>query len=903
MAGGALLMLFSFLLFFAILFFGKGVRLYTDWLWFAETGYLSVFLTELKARLAVGGGLGIFSFLWLWSHFLIARAARNAPRFILPGDWLEFPQRRQILQYIDRVAPGLFVMFSFILGIGLAGWWRDVLAFLNRVPFNAADPVFQKDIGFYVFAMPLLDKIYQFGPFLLFAALVVSVGSYTLQRDIQINDDRLHVSPQAHWHLAGLAALFFLWKSAGYLLDSYGLLFAPSGAAFGASYTDLAARLPVLRLLQFTALLAGLSLLVPAVKRQNRAWLVPGAFVGLWLAVLIVGYGIYPSAVQRFRVVPNEISLETPYIERNIEHTRRAYGLDKVTEKSFSAAGSLSLADVEENRPTLDNIRLWDHRPLLATFSQLQEIRTYYKFTGVDNDRYQIDGETRQMMLSVRELDHKSLPSRMWINEHLTYTHGFGLVMGPVNEVTSEGLPRLMVKDIPPVATPELEIKRPEIYFGEISNDYVIVKTKAKELDYPAGDQNVYADYTGRGGISLANFFRRVAFSLRFGDMKLLLSSDITPESRLLFNQQIMRRARQIAPFFFYDSDPYAVVSDGRVRWILDGYTWTDRYPYSQPVRGAFNYLRNSVKVVVDAYDGSVDFYQANDEDPVVRMYARIFPGLLKPLSEMPADLRSHLRYPQDLFEVQSDIYARFHMVNPQVFYNQEDLWTTPNEIAEGGEQPMQPYYTVMRLPGEKEEEYILMQPFTPSKKSNLIAWMAARSDGDRYGELLVFRFPKERLVYGPMQIEARIDQDPQISEQFTLWSQSGVQILRGNLLVIPIEDSLLYIEPIYLQAERGRIPELRRVVVSYQDRISMGETLDQALRGVFTGWTAKKLSGPGSAGFSADILPARLGAEAWTIYQRGQDALRRGDWSAYGQANKELGDVLRRLKSEATSK
>lgn len=903
MAGGALLMLFSFLLFFAILFFGKGVRLYTDWLWFAETGYLHVFLTELKARLAVGVGLGGFSFLWLWGHFLVARAARNAPRFILPGDWLDFPQRRQILPYVDRVVPGLFLMLSFVLGVGLAGWWGDILTFLHRVPFGAADPVFNKDIGFYVFALPLLEKIYQFGPFLLFAAFAVAAGSYTLQRDIQLNDDRLHVSQQAHLHLAGLAALFFLWKSAGYLLDSYGLLFSPSGAVFGASYTDLSARLPALRLLQFTALLAGLSLLVPAVKRENRAWLVSGAFIGLWLAVLIFGYGLYPYFVQRFRVVPNEISLETPYIERNIEYTRRAYGLDKVTEKSFSADGDLTLADVEKNRPTLANVRLWDHRPLLATFSQLQEIRTYYKFTGVDNDRYRINGDMRQMMLSVRELDHRSLPSRMWINEHLTYTHGFGLVMGPVNEVTSEGLPRLMVKDIPPNADPALAVTRPEIYFGELANDYVIVNTKAKELDYPAGDQNVYANYTGRGGIPLTSFFRRVAFALRFGNMKLLLSRDITPESRLLFNQQIMRRARQITPFFFYDSDPYAVVSEGRVFWVMDGYTWTDRYPYSQPMRGAFNYIRNSVKVVVDAYNGTMDFYRADDQDPVIQMYDRLFPGLLKPLSEMPPDLRSHMRYPQDLFEVQSHIYARFHMGNAQVFYNQEDLWTTPNEIAEGGEQPMQPYYTVMRLPGEKDEEYILMQPFTPSKKSNLIAWMAARSDGDHYGELLVFRFPKERLVYGPMQIEARIDQDPQISEQFTLWSQSGVQILRGNLMVIPIEDSLLYIEPVYLQASSGRIPELRRVIVSYQDHVSMGETLDQALRGVFLGWTAKKPAAPGEPPSSENLAPARLGAEAWTIYQRGQDALRRGDWSAYGQSTKELEDVLRRLKNEAAAK
>jgi len=473
--------------------------------------------------------------------------------------------------------------------------------------------------------------------------------------------------------------------------------------------------------------------------------------------------------------------------------------------------------------------------------------------------------------------------------------------MGPVNEVTSEGLPLLWARDIPPKHDPEFPIVRPEIYFGERANEYIIVNTKSKELDYPAGDQNVYTHYQGAGGVPLSGFLRKVAFVFRFGTLKILLSRDITPESRLLFRREITERLRAIAPFFLYDNDPYPVLADGRIFWIVDGYTWSDRFPYAQPIRGRLNYIRNSVKAVVDAYNGTVSFYLADAEDPVVQCYNRVFPGLLKPLAEMPASLKSHLRYPQDLFEVQSAVYARYHMTNPQVFYNQEDLWTTPDELVEGNETPMEPYYTIMRLPGEAKAEYVLLLPFTPRQKSNLIAWMAARSDDPHYGQILVYRFPKEKLIYGPMQIAARIDQDAQISQQFTLWGQRGVQVLRGNLLVIPVKNSLLYIQPVYLQAERGKIPELRRVIVAYEERIAMRETLNEALQDIFSGWTPAPAS-PTTAGPrappAADL--SGIGKDAWTIFQRGQERLQKGDWTGYGRAMEELADVLRRLKDSS---
>jgi uncharacterized membrane protein (UPF0182 family) len=903
MGSGPLLTAFSIVLFLAIVFFGRGVRLYTDWLWFADAGYLGVFFTELKGRIATGGGLALAAFLWILPQYWIARSFRAAPRPVVPDDWLDFPQRHLVLRRLDRVFPAALAVLCAFAALGLSGWWTEVLQYRYHVPFGVADPLFGRDVGFYVFRLPLLRGLLGLVPVLLALGALAAALPYALQRDVQLGDDQIHVSRPVQAHLAVLAGLFFVWKAAAYRLDMYDLLFSTHGVVFGATYADVHARLPALQGLTVAALLAALACLAPMVSANRRAWGVPAVFAGLWLAVWGLGWMAAPHVVQRFKVVPNEIVSETPYIQRNIEATRRAYGLADVVEKPFNAVAGLDAAALRRNESTLKNVRLWDHRPLLSTFGQLQEIRTYYKFVSVDNDRYLVDGDYRQVMLSVREMDHKSLPSRIWINEHLTYTHGYGLVLGPVNEVSGEGLPQLFVRDIPPVSDAPFTVARPEIYFGEVANDYVIVNTRSKELDYPAGDQNVYSEYAGRAGVPLTGFLRKLAFALRFGTLKILLSRDVTSDSRVLFHRQVVDRVRHIAPFFVYDRDPYPVLSDGRIRWIVDGYTWSSRYPYSQPTQGSLNYLRNSVKAVVDAYDGTVDFYLMDAADPIVLSYGRIFPGLLKPLESMPADLRDHLRYPQDLFEVQASVYHRYHMTDPQVFYNQEDLWTTPNEILESSETRMEPYYTLMRLPGEERQEYVLMQPFTPRQKSNLIAWMAARSDAPHYGEIIVYRFPKEKLVYGPMQIEARIDQDSEISQQFTLWGQRGVQVLRGNLLVIPIEDSLLYVEPVYLQAERGRIPELRRVVAAYEDRIVMRETLDASLREIFSGWGTSSPSAraarPGEAaapGGKLEEAARRLGREAWEVFQRSRDAFRKGDWEAFGRAMKDLEESLKRL-------
>jgi len=591
--------------------------------------------------------------------------------------------------------------------------------------------------------------------------------------------------------------------------------------------------------------------------------------------------------IQRYQVSPNEIDKEKPYIDFNIRYPRLAYGLDNIEEREFPAEDTLTLQDLRKNEATLKNIRLWDTRPLLATYSQLQEIRTYYKFTDIDIDRYRINGEYRQVTLSPRELSSKDLPSRIWINERLTYTHGYGAVVGPVNRVTREGLPEFWVKDIPPAASTDLRISRPELYFSELATDYVFVKTRAKEFNYPAGDQNVYTVYEGQGGIPLGSVWRKLLFAAHLGDIKLLMSNDLTSASRVLLYRNIRERVQRIAPFLRYDDDPYMVISAaGRIVWLLDGYTVSDWFPYSAATRGLGNYVRNAVKVTLDAYDGTVHFYVADPTDPLIRTIAKIFPGLLQPLEAMPADLRAHIRYPEGLFRVQAAMYAVYHMRDTQVFYNKEDLWSIPLAHGDGPDRPMEPYYLILRLPGEPKEEFVLLIPFNPSKKDNLSAWLAARSDPPHYGKLVVYNFPKQKLIYGPRQIEARIDQDSFISQQLSLWNQRGSQVVRGNLLVIPIERSLVYVEPLYIAAEKGQLPELKRVIVGFGDRIAMEETLEGAMARVFGG------PAPQAGTELAPSPAAEREGSVNTLLDTAASALRRAS-----EELRRVGELLQRLR------
>jgi len=620
---------------------------------------------------------------------------------------------------------------------------------------------------------------------------------------------------------------------------------------------------------------------------------------------MVVGQVMVPLFVQQFKVLPNEIVLEKPYISNNIKFTRAAYGLGSVVEEEYNVNGKSQPGIIERNDLTLRNIRLLDHRPLKQTYEQLQEIRLYYSFSDVDIDRYIIDGKATEVMLSARELDITQLPgsARTWVNEHLLYTHGYGVTVSPVNKVTKTGQPEFIISDIPPKSIePSLNITRPEIYYGERTDNYVIVNSGTEEFDYPKGDKNKYTTYEGVGGVNIGSFFRKLLFALRFSDIKFILSNYILEESNLLFNRNIHDRVKTLAPFLIYDPDPYVVIIDGRLLWIQDAYTFTDKYPYSTPY-GSLNYLRNSVKVVIDAYNGDVTYYIIDDTDPIVKTYSNIFPELFKPISQLPSGIKEHFRYPELLFSIQSDMYSAYHMEDPVVFYNKEDLWDIPFEIyGTGKEQLVDPYYVIIKLPDSEKEEFTLMMPFTPHKKDNMIGWLGAKSD-ENYGKLVLYKFSKDKLIYGPMQIEARIDQDASISQQLTLWGQQGSRVIRGNLLVIPIENSILYIEPLYILAEKSQLPELKRVLVSYGDKVVMKETLDDALFAVFGEGSTYSSDEVNGEPISFDLRSlSELSGNAVESYNKVSESMKIGDWAGIGSNLEELENYILLIK-EKTSK
>ncbi|HKW40092.1 MAG TPA: UPF0182 family protein, partial [Gemmatimonadales bacterium] len=723
---------------------------------------------------------------------------------------------------------------------------------------------------------------------------------YVLRRDVVVFRRQVTVEPSARLHLAVLIALLFLLVALQvYFVRLPGLLYSTTGPLVGASYADLHAQLTGLRLAGLAAVAGGALVLWGA--RSHRLARNTLLAVGLYLGVSLLGVALYPAIVQKLVVAPNELVKETPQLGYHIAATRRAWGLDSVVTRDLTGEAQLTERDIRANRPTIDNVRLWDRDPLLQTFGQLQEIRTYYDFVSVDDDRYWIDGQYRQVLLSPRELNAASLPTRTFINERLTFTHGMGLTLGPVNQVTAEGLPVLFIKDLPPASSVSLRVTRPELYFGELTDSWVFARTRQREFDYPSGDENIFTSYAGTGGVRVGSSLRRLVLATYLRSLKVLLSSDITNDSRAMYVRNIRARARMALPFLLFDNDPYLVVTDsGRLRWILDAYTATSRYPYAQPLADGTNYLRNSVKVVIDAFDGTVTAYLADPRDPLARTLANVFPGIFRPLDAMSADLRAHLRYPEDLFRVQTDMYATYHMAEPDVFYHREDQWQKPL-LSRPGERP-DPFlrHIVMRLPEERQAEFILMVPFTPRGKDNLASWMVARNDGDHYGRLVVYRFPKQSLVYGPTQIVNRINQETEISRQISLWDQHGSEVIRGNLLVIPIEESLIYVQPLYLRAEGGRIPEMKRVVVAHENRVVMEETLEAGLAQLFGGAVERAAAAapPTGAARPGNERAADLARQAAELYQRAVEAQRSGDWARYGEALSRLGEVLRQLQA-----
>ncbi|MFA5139135.1 MAG: UPF0182 family protein [Elusimicrobiota bacterium] len=856
-----------------LLFFGRITDIYCDWLWFGEVGYRSVFLTLLKTKIAAGLAGGVVTFVVLYVNWLVA-ARVSGGAADRPSSPAEILFREKASQRVGRIAPWACLAVAVLAGSAVSRQWNSLLLAFCGQPVGAADPLLGMDIAFFLFTLPVLKGLQAVCALLLFLGVLPALAVYIPARAVRFEGGlpRLDPGPSRHLHL--LAALLLAVLACRSWLDRYGLLLGSEHVVFGATYADAKATLPALTLLAAACLAAAVFLVLIAVRRAPSRRETGAIAAGVFL-VYAAGR-VAPHLLQRLVVLPNEIAMERPYIERNIAMTREAFGLSGVEERLFPAESSLAPGDLPGHADTLDNIRIWDYRPLYETFGQLQEIRPYYRFAGVDSDRYWISGRYRQVMLSARELDSLKLSSRIWINENLTYTHGYGLVMGHVNDASPEGQPKLLIRDIPPVAAADLEVARPEIYFGELTHGWVVVNTQAKEFDYPRGDENAYCEYAGRGGIPLSSLLRRLALSMKVRSLKMLLSSDVSARSRVLLMRNILQRAAAIAPFIGFDNDPYLVLAGGRLVWILDGYTRSRSYPYSTPM-GGINYIRNSVKATVDAYDGAIRFYANDSGEPILRAYARAFPGLFRPIDEMPRELRAHLRVPRGLFDLQSQTFARYHMADPQVFYNQEDLWAGPNEVLSDKPVRMESYYTIMRLPGEERAEYVLMTPFTPAGRDNLIAWMAARSDPPHSGELLVFRFPKDRLVYGPMQIEARMNQDRTISQQFTLWGQKDNRIIKGNMQVIPVGRSLVYVKPVYLQSQHGGIPELKSVVAAYGDSIAMEASLPAALWRAVSQPVPFRPSSPGGRRTPLDAL------------QRARERLRGGDYAGCAAALDDL--------------
>jgi len=871
-AFGALIVLF--------VIFISTVGIYTDWLWFASLGQLSTYQTRLwtQAGLWLAAGLSVIAVLVVNWFFI--------PRRLLGQ--LQLRPRGRMRQYLAAglrapvaVLRVIAALATVVMASAASDQWMTVLTFRHAASFELSDPIYGLDASFYVFRLPLYRFLVGWLSVLIIVALTGNVVIYLLTRQVR--------EKTAATHLSVLGALFLAAKAVDYQLQRFALLNSSRGVMFGAGYTDVHARVPLLHLLTGMVALGVLLLLVNIFVRRWQWLLVTGT---AWLALSALG-PLYPGVVQRYTVQPNELALERPYIEHNIRFTRYAYGVENIEESDYTITGELTAQKLEANADILDSVRLWDWKPLRTTYEQLQEIRTYYTFADVDVDRYTLGGRLRQVTLALRELDLEQMreDARTWINQHLIYTHGYGLCLSPVAEATEEGLPYLLVRDIPPHSTdPALAITRPEVYFGEKATNYVIVNTTEDEFDYPSGDQNVYTRYEGPDGVPLGGFLRRMAFTLRFDSTPILISSAIGPQSRILFHRAISERVRMLAPMLEFDPDPYPVIVDGRIVWLYDAYTWSPRFPYSRPtwkseLGWGLNYMRNSVKVTVDAYTGETVFYVVDPADSLIQTYQAIFPDLFRPGEEMDAALREHWRYPEQLFSIQADIYAAYHMQDPRVFYNQEDLWQTPTEMRETGETLMTPYYVIMRLPGAEKPEFLMIRPYVPAGKQNMIAWLYADSDGADYGQLGVYKFSKELLVYGPIQVEARINQDPYISQQLTLWSQYSSSVIRGNLIVIPLDGTLLYIEPLYLQAESGRLPELKRVLVAHGNRVAMANDLATALKQVL-GEEAPPVTTVEPPVPPAEPLPTDVGAlarSAQAHYEAAQACLQRGDWACYG--------------------
>ncbi|MDE0465057.1 MAG: UPF0182 family protein, partial [Caldilineaceae bacterium] len=911
--GGGRLLWWMLIPFLVLILFNTVLGFYTDWLWYDSLKLTSVFFTRIGASLGLFAA-GALAF-WLVFVFNVLLVRRLNPQGLADTPVIEAIQAIGV-----RLTPVVLLVgafFAFFMGTGASSAWEELLLYFNQQPFGMSDPIFDRDVSFFLFTLP----IWQFLRGWLMTMLVITLIATGLASGIGWRGWGAPAAVRAH--LSVLGALILLLIAWQYRLDALELVYSRRGAVFGAGYTDVNAQLPAYTILVFVTIIAAVLLLVNVFLQQ--AWRAIVVVLVGWIAISALAGNIYPNLVQRFQVNPNEFTREQEYIAHNIDFTRVAYGLDRIVDENFDAESELTGEELLSQPDTITNIRLWDYRPLLQTYNQVQALRQQYQFTDIDIDRYDIEGERRQLMLSARELIPEQLeqPAQTWVNRKLVYTHGYGVAASPVAEITPDGLPTFVLQDLPVQGI--LDVTRPQIYFGERTNEYVIVKTETPEFDYPRGEGgNVFTTFEGDTGIRIGGFLPRLAFAIQFADINLFISQELNPESQLLWRRNILRRTLEVAPFLRFDSDPYIVVGgDGNLYWFLDAYTVSGRFPYSEPsqfgtrtVPPGFNYIRNPVKIIIDAYTGEMNFYLVEPDEPIAAAYARIFPSLFTSFEEMPADLNAHIRYPNDLFSIQASVFRTYQMTEPTDFYNREDVWAWPEEIFDNQSRPMEPYYVLMQLPGSEDLDFIQILPFTPANRENMISWLAAQNDPEKYGEMLVYRFGKDSLVFGPKQIEARIDQDPTISSLLSLWNQQGSQVIRGNLLVIPIGESLLYVEPLYLQAATGKIPELKRVILATSERVIMAENLGLALADLFgqdiladTKLAELAISGDGEMPAvqpvaeqeAVDVNLAtssleELILEANSRYTRAQDALLSGDWAAYGAELDGLERILDRM-------
>jgi uncharacterized membrane protein (UPF0182 family) len=989
----AILVIIAVVLILLLTVAGSGVDLWTDAIWFKSVGFDGVFWTRIDAQFAlflVGAVVGLvvlLGTLWLAGRFAPppnpdgrgsfaalfdrlteagtaagerggynafsargggnSEGARNRGRSGFdggfrgrvgpsgPGDALDLDDIPDLVPLGRWILLGVGVLLAIGVGVSLGGAWETILLWLHQVPFGTGstpvtDPVFGRDIGFFLFELPFLRLVQGVVNGILLAALFLTLGRYALAA----MRGSLVFGTKIRLHLAVLGGFYLLSVAAGYQLDKFDLVYSTQGVATGVSYTDFNARFFAFDAL---TLIAGLSAALLVGGAFTKLLWPLGLAVGAWILAAVLLSGVYPQLVQRFSVDPNKFAQEQQFIAYNIKETQIAYGIDTWTTSDYAGDTPLTPAAVQAESATFQNARLWDFAPLGATLDQIQTVRTYYDFTDVDTDRYNIDGVMRQVMVSGRELAQERAPSTSWVNQKLTYTHGIGAAMVPVNEVTPEGLPHLLIHDMPPVSDPSVPtITQPQIYFGERSSDYVVTGAKQPEFDYPSSsgtggtDTGAQTSWTGTTGISLDSTLSRLLFALRFRDLNLLISDQITSNSQLLMNRTLSDRVQQIAPFLQYDNDPYLVIgNDGKLYYIQDAYTTSDKFPNAQAIDTSslpatnglagtdLDYVRNSVKVVMNAYDGTMSFYAADPADPILRAYEGVFPTLFKPLSDMPADLQAHLRVPEDLFDVQTRMYASYHVTDPETFFRGSDQWTVPDSAGTADLPANEPNYVEMRLPGQSAPEFLLLQPMVPSGRPNMIAWVAARNDAPNYGQVQVFRFPQDTAVRGPNQIEAQIQADPVISAQFTLWNQSGSHVVPGHLIVVPVQNSIVYLEPIFLQSTQSAFPAFQKIIAATSTKIVWGGTLNDALASLTSGVTSPPppstppgqsappgsspspgASGPptpapsGSTGpiASGSIPPPPTGDVAAIVayanfhFEQAQLALRAGDFARYGQ-------------------